>query len=114
MDEGLSAPDGRFRAALAARRARSRKCQRSRFRKARRRLPDSLPARFKEPSFEPTEAVLTGEWSNSHQSQEMARIRFPVPSGPGHLIATKASPEFILSEYGSQTLDGRAQSGTSA
>ena len=59
------------------------------------------------PEFEPTEAVLTGEWSTVI-SRKDGTYSIPVPAGPGHLIATKASPEYILSEYGSQTLDGRA------
>ena len=32
----------------------------------------------------------------------------PVPEGAGHLVATKAAPEYILSEFGSQTLAGGA------
>ncbi len=59
------------------------------------------------PSFEPTEALLTGEWSTVI-SRKDGTYSIPVPAGPGHLIATKASAEYILSEYGSQTLDGRA------
>ena len=56
--------------------------------------------------FDPSYSVLTGEWSTV-VSRKDGTYSIPVPAGPGHLIATKASPEYILSEYGSQTLDGR-------
>ncbi len=50
-------------------------------------------------------SVLTGEWSAvvSHKDGSYA---IPVPPGTGHLVLTGASPEFILSEFGSQVLDG--------
>jgi RNA polymerase sigma factor (sigma-70 family) len=57
--------------------------------------------------FDPSYSVLTGEWSRV-VSREDGTYSIPVPEGTGHLLATKASPEFILSEYGSQMLAGRA------
>jgi RNA polymerase sigma factor (sigma-70 family) len=50
--------------------------------------------------------VLTGEWS-AVVSREDGSYAIPVPPGTGHLIVTGASPEYILSEFGSQILDGR-------
>jgi RNA polymerase sigma factor (sigma-70 family) len=51
-------------------------------------------------------AVLTGEWS-AVASQDDGNYAIPVLPGTGHLVVTKASPEYILSEYGSQVLGGR-------
>ena len=51
-------------------------------------------------------AVLTGEWS-AVVSREDGSYTIPVPPGTGHLVVTGASPEYILSEFGSQILDGR-------
>ncbi len=53
-----------------------------------------------------TLAVLTGEWS-AVVSGEDGSYTIPVPPGTGHLVATGASPEYVLSEFGSQILDGR-------
>ncbi len=50
-------------------------------------------------------AVLTGEWS-AVVSREDGSYTIPVPPGTGHLVVTGASPEYILSEFGSQILDG--------
>ena len=50
--------------------------------------------------------VLTGEWS-AVVSREDGSYAIPVPPGTGHLVVTGASPEYILSEFGSQVLDGR-------
>ncbi len=57
--------------------------------------------------FDRSYSVLTGEWSTV-VSREDGTYSIPVPAGPGHLIATKASPEYILSEFGSQMLAGGA------
>jgi RNA polymerase sigma factor (sigma-70 family) len=57
--------------------------------------------------FDPSFSVLTGEWSTM-VSRIDGSYSIPVPEGPGHLVATKASPEYILSEFGSQMLAGHA------
>ncbi len=50
--------------------------------------------------------VLTGEWS-AVVSHEDGSYAIPVPPGTGHLVVTGASPEYVLSEFGSQILDSR-------
>ena len=66
-----------------------------------------LYAPLQQARFDPSFSVLTGEWSTV-VSRSDGSYSIPVPEGAGHLVATKASPEFILSEYGSQTLVGGA------
>jgi RNA polymerase sigma factor (sigma-70 family) len=57
--------------------------------------------------YDPSFSILTGEWSTV-VSRSDGTYSIPVPEGLGHLVATKASPEYILSEFGSQTLAGSA------
>ncbi len=59
------------------------------------------------PRFDPSFSVLTGEWSTVVSGDD-GTYSIPVPEGQGHLVATKAAPEYILSVFGSQTLGGRA------
>jgi RNA polymerase sigma factor (sigma-70 family) len=56
--------------------------------------------------FDPSYSILTGEWS-AVVSRNEGNYTIPVPEGPGHLVVTAASPEYILSDFGSQTLEGR-------
>ena len=57
-------------------------------------------------NFDPSYGVLTGEWS-AVISRHDGTYSIPVPEGPGHLVVSQASPEYILSEFGSQKLVGR-------
>ena len=65
-----------------------------------------LYAPLKAEKVDSTLAVLTGEWS-AVVSGEDGSYSIPVPPGTGHLVATGASPEYVLSEFGSQILGGR-------
>ena len=58
-------------------------------------------------AFDPAYSVLTGEWS-AVVSRPDGTYSIPVPDGPGQLIVSQASPEYVLSEYGSQSLEGRS------
>ena len=57
--------------------------------------------------YDPKYGILTGEWS-AVVSRSDGAYSIPVPEGPGHLVVSQASPEYILSEFGSQTLAGHA------
>jgi protocatechuate 3,4-dioxygenase beta subunit len=63
-----------------------------------------MPRNEARPAEEQGRRILTGEWSAAVSGDDGA-YAIAIPPGAGHLVARGPSPEYILAEFGSNTID---------